>query len=144
MSSKFSMPGPPSRKPPICHRSPPCLDPLEPGAAPRRLNSMARWIDLDPLAPTDMAAYIDLQPTGPPWSYAGANPPTGYRLELECFRSVPPVLWSVVYRIYDPYRNPETFGWSNIYVDPDKPFDTGLLLHVFIAGSDYRMARVTA
>jgi hypothetical protein len=105
---------------------------------------MARWSDLDPLAPTDMAAYLDLQRLFPSLAYGGATPLTGDRLELTITAELTPELWTVSLSIYDPWRHPDTFNWSHVHVDSDLPFDTGLLRDTVLPGLDYRICRITA
>lgn len=123
---------------------PPAGPVIPPGLPALRLQSFARWTDLDPEAPGDQYAYFKLNWIGPDPLFRGSSSPHGDRLvvAVEQLGSTP--YWDVTLQIYDPYRFPETFVWHGVPVDPRKPFDTRKLHDIVLPEKDYRYVRITS
>lgn len=130
--------------PPYCIATPPAGPIIPPGLPALRLQSFARWTDLDPLAPGDQYAYFDLKWIGPDPVFRGSTSPAGDRLAIAIEQLGSTPYWDVTLQIYDPYRFPETFVWHGVHVDPTKPFDTRMLADIHVPTKDYRYARITA
>ncbi len=132
----------PGRPPPICKKGPE-PGPWPPDGAPAiQLNAYARWTDLDPIAPYSQAAVFQLARTGPGNIYFGRSNPSDVRLEIRVAQPAPSPYWNITIWTYDPGAPAEDFTWNNVYVDPDKPFDTYLLSDIVEPGFDFRQARV--
>jgi len=138
VTTRFSVRGVMRSPPCFLHPPPPPEIPPEPGTLPLQLSAIAHWADLDPLAPTDLAAYIDLSKLVGLPAYFGRSAGDEAWLEVSLERTDPTGYWKVTFDIYDPWRHPDTWVWDNVWVDPTKPFDTGLLQDPFIPGFDFR------
>lgn len=132
------------KAPPYCKPPPPPFPPLLPLWPPPLLAAAAHWVDLDPLAPTDMAAYIDMEilPGGGVWF--GQTPTTGHRLAITLTQKSPPNYFDVLFQIWDTWRNPENALYSDVKVDPDKPFAIENLGDIHIPGKDFRWMYILA
>lgn len=130
--------------PPYCIPRPPIGPVIPPTLPALRLQTYARWTDLDPIAPGDQYCYFTLNWIGPTVLFRGSSSRSGDRLvvAIEQLGSTP--YWDVTLQIYDPYRFPETFVWHGVHVDPKKPFDTRTLHDIILPTKDYRYARITS
>lgn len=131
------------RKPPcILHPPPPPEPPSPPGSLPQSLSAMARWVHPTPPSGVDLAYYIDLHKLIGLDSYAGENPAVEPNLDLTVTRTNPAGIWEFALSFDDPVFGRETLVWSNVTIDPAKPFDSGLLQEIVTPGSDFRELRV--
>lgn len=108
------------------------------------MQTFARWTDLDPEAPGNQYAYFRMHWIAPKPLFRGSTSPAGDRLLVELQKNKVGPYWKITLKIYDPYRDPETFAWEDIYVDPTKPFDTRMLSDVHVPCKDFRYVRITS
>ncbi len=141
-SSKFSSSPPAHKRPPVCHKSPPDSKPPLPETPPRQLQASIHQVDLDPLATSNQRAFFQITRNAASTDYFGRTAPAGIRLELTFKPAATPNNWNAKLDVWDAYRHPETFTYSNVFVDPLNPFDTGLFGDVIISGRDFRRIQV--
>lgn len=67
----------------------------------------------------------------------------GTRVGAEVWPAAGAGLWNIDATLYYPGHVPATWNFTDIPVDPNKPFDTGLIWDVNIPGADYRRIRLT-
>lgn len=142
MSSKFNPSSPHQAPPPQCHKSPePTPIPIPPGF-PEQLSAWVHWRDWDPLAPGEQASSFSLRQQGPAGNYHGCSASSGDRTCLTVSFTPGTGSATVLLEYWDPYRNPDSFNMGPAQVDPDKPFDTGLLQDIVIPAIDFRYVRI--
>lgn len=124
--------------PPYCLTSPLPGPVIPPGSPGNTLQTFARWTDLDPLAPGDQSRLFTLARVGPGNTYFGQSFPSGDRLTLLVAQIGTEYYWDFTLEIWDVYRTPETFTWSNVFVNLHQPFDSHLLQDIILPKLDYR------
>lgn len=129
--------------PPVCRKAPEPGPTIPPFAPAIQLHAYANWTDLDPVAPYAQQAMLTLHRIGPGNIYHGRSSPSSVRLELDISQVRNSDFWDVTIRTFDPGQPPEEYTWLSIYVDPDQPFDTRLLLDMHVPKQDYRIVRAT-
>lgn len=100
--------------------------------------------DLDPLDPIGATGYTIMPMIDPTPIYDGISPEAPNRLRARIFPAGPPNQWNVEATLYPPSPTPGYWYWYNVYVDPTRSFDTGLLRHVIIPNQDYQNVRITS
>lgn len=142
MRSKFSR-APPRKKPPTICRKPP-LEQLREVKFdfPRDLSASLIWIDLPPETPFTLSQQIGLLPTANPQILVGATASSGTRLHLTVSYQKPPNNWKFKLALMAEEEPTQYQTWSDVYVDPNVPFDSGLLRYVSADLSRIRQIRV--
>lgn len=141
-SSKFSAPKLAYKRPTVCRPPPPPITLPPPINLPLQLQTLVCAMDLDPIAPHLDAQIFPLNQVNTAPAYFGRSATSANRYELHIAQVASTDYWNVLLDIYDPYRNPEPFFYENIYVDPSKPFATGLIFEEHIPGMDYRQITI--
>lgn len=114
-----------------------------PPQPPIQLIAFALQRDDDPLAPSDQQAVFDLHQISPAPSYKGKSNNTAERLELTFTRQADTLHWDAQLDVYDAYRNPETFYYADLPLDPTQPITTPLFGDVVRDGHDFRQILIT-
>lgn len=144
MSSKFTVA--PTKLPPQCKSLIEPLPPLIVAGVPTSLQAYVHCLDLDPLLPipVDVCELIQLArvPGAPVWS--GPTRPAYWEVICDVTLDAPPDRFRVALHLFEESAFIETAEWFPVYVDPDRPFDTGDLQIVTAPGIDYRKCRVMA
>ena len=117
--------------------------PIIPGQPPPQLQAYARWTDMDPLIPLDIAWYCTLPRRGSDWYWSGSVTKYGITCQTSIERIATPNNWTVTITIKDYYVGAESHAWPAIQFTPD--WDTRPLETIFIMQPhwDFRRARVT-
>ncbi len=98
--------------------------------------------DLDPLDPIGATGYTAMPMIDPAPIYDGISPPAPNRLRARLEKSALPNHWNLACTLYPPTPTPGFWVWIDIYVDPTKPFDTGLIRRLILPGLDYQNVRI--
>jgi hypothetical protein len=106
------------------------------------LSAATRWQDLDPLHPNDQAAYVDLQRLLGSDAYHGETQTGPSSLEVDLVRTNPAGFWDVTLTVNHADGSSESTTWNGVFIDPSKPFDSGLLQKVAIPGMDIQFVKV--
>jgi hypothetical protein len=129
VSSLFNERPVPRKVPCIIHPPPP-PDPIQPpGTRPPALSGMAHWRDLYAPEFWEAFQFVDLISVDGGFSYQGwTSFKTGY-IGLRILSAPGSNLWQVT--LFTSWNGiaEGSHTWNNVYVDPDKPFDTGLLTY---------------
>lgn len=141
-SSKFNQRPVPRRRPAICIAPAGSCLPHYDFNNPPFLQATIDWFDLDPLDPIGASGYCLLAKTGPEPRYYGESAPAGTRIAAEVWATGTPPLWNVDAILFWEARAPVTWHFTAVTVDPDVPFDSGLLSNINLPGQDYRFARI--
>lgn len=141
-SSKFSRRPPARKRPWVCRAPPDPSDQRRLAAQPPEVNAFVHFLDADPLAPGDQVASFQLQWEPTPKRYAGRSTPDSTHLELVMQQTANPNVYNAILNVWDPFRNPESFLFFGIFVDPAKPFATANFGEVVISGLDFRVIQV--
>lgn len=141
-SSKFNQRPVPKKRPAICIAPAGSCLPGYDLDNPPYLQGYVRWIDLDPLRPVTASGYAFLSKTGPQPTYYGESALAGTRIAAEVWPTGPPGRWNVDVILFWESDPPETVHFTNVYVDPTKPFDSDALEVVTIPGQDFQQARI--
>ncbi len=129
------------KTPAVCHKAQPPPVPIIPGALPHQLHGFIKWLDVDPGKTIDHATYIRLSKDPAGARYYGTSPPGFVRLSAELYQHPALKDWEITIFAWDPWRNPETYTWSHVKIDLQKPFDTALLQDLVVPAEDFRLAR---
>lgn len=141
-SSKFNQRPVPKRRPPICIApAGSCLPDYDLNNPPF-LNAFIDWWDLDPLDPIGGRGYCILNKIGPEPTYYGESAAAGTRIGAEVWPTGAPPHWHVDAILFWEARPPAIWHFTNVWINPDLPFDSGLLRDINIPGQDYRFARI--
>lgn len=142
MSSRFN----PSvrKKPVIPYCVPPPLEPLpeDIDGWPPYLIASAVWVDLESGAEAHYAETFRLDLIVAGLEYSGNSGPGFGTLELECSRTAYTDLWRIDFLVWDPWRTPEVFVWTNVREDPPDPFTLRPPPDVYVPREDYRQVIV--
>lgn len=141
-SSKFNQRPVPKRRPAICIApAGSCLPPYD-FDDPPFLQAFIDWWDLDPVDPIGASGYCVLAKTGPEPTYYGQAAPAGTRIAAEVWATGTPPLWNVDAILFWLTGPAIIWHFTDVPVDPQVPFDSGLLQDINIPGQDYRFARI--
>jgi len=141
-SSKFNRTPVPRLRPPICKAPFGSCIPGYPWNDPPFLQGSLEWHDDDPLFPTFASGYVFLAKIGPGRTYFGISPGNYPAVGAHVAVGAGPDQWDISISYHDPPIGPFTHTWSNIWVDPLRPFDSERLTFVTIPGQDYRVAHI--
>jgi len=101
-------------------------------------------VDLDPLDPVWGSGYAILKKIDAAPSYYGRSAAQAAIVAAHITKVGPGPLWNVTATL-NYYSHPtDTWWWFNVYIDPEKPFDTGLLTQTVIPLMDYQRVRILA
>ncbi|MEE9602966.1 MAG: hypothetical protein V3V75_06665 [Thermoguttaceae bacterium] len=140
-SSLFARKPVPRKLPPICKsKAPPGIPPVL-ILIPRSLQGFAVWSDLPPPGNGKVDSYLTLAKVHPAPMYQGQTSLLLPYIVADVQPSGAPELWQVRLWLYWPGEIPEEFIFPLVHVDPNAPFDTGLLTDTVNPGIDYRLAR---
>jgi len=116
--------------------------PQYPWNDPPYLTGVIEWWDLDPLDPIGASGYVHLDKTSSEPRYYGEA--QGYipKVAAEVWFTGTGNLWQVNAILLWEGRPPIVWPFTDVYVDPDEPFDSQLLSDVVIPLQDYRRARI--
>jgi hypothetical protein len=142
MSNKFSGSTPLTKPPPYCKTLTIPLPDVPAATPPPSLEGYARWTDLDPLGPLDIAMQVTMPQVASAWKWTGEKTVQGTRfiLTLENVGGTYPWLATL-----DVWRTPiahESMSFPQFNMPLDFPWDTHLLTWVHLPGYDYRQAQV--
>jgi hypothetical protein len=142
MSFKFSSSPPARKRPWVCKPSPPEAAQRELAASPIELQAWIDYVDLDPLFPHRGTAYFPLVwiPAVP--HYYGAKPTPEVNFVLTIARTPTSAVWQAKLQVSGAFPGPVSFVYPGLFIDPDKPFDTGLFGDIVLAGQDFRRIRI--
>lgn len=143
VTNTFNSSNPRPNPPAYCWYRKVPLPPILPLFPAPELNGYARWTDLDPLAPCDVAIFTTLQRTAGQWLWTGGITKGAVTLFIALHRTADPQPWRLEIRVYDPWRTPEIAVWEPLTMQLEPAWDTGLLTSVHIPAIDFREARVT-
>lgn len=130
VSSKFATRPVPRKVPCIIHPPPEVEPPRPHGYRPPELSGIAHWRDLYAPEYWEAFAFVDLLSTDAGYSYSGQTPFGPGYIGLAIAETASPNHWDLTIFTSPNAIDEGSFTWNNLYVDPDKPFDTGLLEHV--------------
>lgn len=142
MSSKFNLNPTTILRPSICKKPHGSCWPPWPPDRPLFVQASLTLYDLDPADPIGAAGYTVMPMIDPAPIYEGISPPAANRVGAIIAPAATPNHWDVTATLYPPDHIPASWFWNNIYIDPTKPFDTGLLTRVVIPGLDYQHVRI--
>ena len=134
----------PILRPSICKKPHGSCWPPWPNERPLYLQASLELWDLDPADPIGATLYTTLQMIDPAPIYEGISPPAPNRALARVEKSILPNHWNVACILYPPTPTPGFWQWYDVYVNPSKPFDTGLLQKLVIPGMDYQKVRITS
>jgi len=142
LSSKFNLSPLSILRPSICKKPHGSCWPAWPPDRPLFLHAYMELWDLDPLDPIGATGYTQMPMIDPAPIYDGTSPPAANRLRARLERAVLPNHWNLACTLYPPTPTPGFWVWTDIYVDPAKPFDTGLVRRLILPGLDYQKVRI--
>ena len=136
----FGGPPPQCKKPPI--KGLPLI------GLPRALDCMIVWVDLDPeiMTPPDLHEILYLYKTAGQDRYWGGKVQVDqphYRIEATITRNGSTNLWDCRLDLKWNNNPEDDFTWPNVYIDPNKFFDTRTLEAVFQPWKDFRQLHAT-
>lgn len=143
-SNSFNASNPAAKPPAYCHFDPTPLPIIPFGAPPPLLSGWARWTDLDPEFPIDVAMFIKLARDGVLFRWYGAATMNRITLTLTLERITDPNPWRVSLAKRWNHLGHEVLDWDPVTMQLEPTYDTGALTSVNIPGYDYRQARVMA
>ena len=143
-SSKFNQRPTPRRRPAICIApAGSCLQPYE-LFFPEKAFGFVTAVDVPPPVAYNWHACFNTQKMATPPSYYQIRFWDEGRLEVLIQEQFPLPLWNLTLSITLEGQPPGTIEWTNIFIDPSKAFDTGLLTRIIVPGINYYRARFTA
>lgn len=142
MSSKFNPSTKKPNYPSWC--KPPPDPPVPPFIAgwPAQLIAYATWADHDPEKYAHTSESFPLAPIEPGKVYSGDSGSGIPRLELEIEHHEDSDTWTILFLIFDTWRNPEDFKWLKIPTQEDDPFKLFPPIDVVIPGEDWRSVHI--
>lgn len=141
-SSKFNRVPVPRLRPPICIPPAGSCYTKFPHDDPPFLNAFADWLDLDPLDPTQASGYCVLDKIGPGRTYYGQALYGTIGVGAGCAHTGVGPLWDLTIYHLDTSRAPYSVTWSDIWIDPTRPFDSQRLHIVNIPGRDEQIIHI--
>lgn len=81
--------------------------------------------------------------TGPGQTFEGISAPAETRIGCKIFPAGGLNLWTVEATLYFPGHVPAKWDIFDVYVDPQQPFNTGLLWKTWIPNADYYRVHIT-
>lgn len=142
-SNAFNRPHAAPSSPSYCYSHHSCLPQPPPGDPAPILNGYARWTDLDPEAPIDVAIYTPMPHLGAGWVWRGSVTKGTVTLQITLSRLIAPQPWAIQIDVWDQWRNPETYIWMPLVIQLEPAINTRLQTFVHLPGLDFRQARVT-
>ena len=143
-SSKFNLVPMPILRPSVCKAPHGSCWPAWPPDRPMFTQAYLDLWDLDPLDPLGASGYTVMPMIDPSPTYAGISPDAENRVGAHITPAGPANRWNVTATLYPPGHAPVNWYWNNVYIDPNRPFDTGLLKQIVIPGQDYQNVRIMA
>lgn len=143
-SNKFSGYQPLIKPPARCKSQKIILPPVLPLEPPRDLNGYARWTDLDPLGPLDISMAVPMPQVDDDWQWSGQKTVKGTLFVITLTTTGP---GGYAHVTLDVWRTPtahEGFAFDPLPLQPEPPWDTGLLTYVHLPGYDFREAQVAS
>ena len=142
VSNAFSRPYPKPNPPAYCAFRKIPLPVVPPFFPPPVLQGYARWTDLDPLNPTDIAIYVPMPSTDVTNCWQGEATVGAKRLIITLVGTVEPNAWTLSLNIWHTIHDWEGMAFPNFAMQLEPSWDTGLQSHVYLPGLDFREARV--
>ena len=142
MSSKFNIKPIPILRPAICKKPHGSCWPAWPPEQPLFVHAYLDLYDLDPADPIGASGYTQMPMVSPEPTYAGLSPPAPNRVGALIAPAAAPGYWNVEATLHPPAHASVSWFWFDVFIDPLRPFDTGLLHNVIIPGLDYQNVRI--
>lgn len=132
----------PILRPAICKAPHGSCWPEWPPERPLFVQAYLDLFDLDPMDPIGASGYTQMPMIAPDPIYSGISPPADNRFAAMIGPAAAPNFWNVEATLWPPAHAPKSWNWTDIYIDPLKPFDTGLIRRVIIPNQDYQLVRI--
>lgn len=142
-SNKFNASHPATKPPAYCWYRKIPLPPIIPPIFPMGLQGWARWTDLDPLGPFDLAIYCTCPRVGDSWQWMGEIAKGALKLRITLARLVDPQPWRIRLDKWVDGGSHELMFFPTFVMQLEPTWDTRLLTFTHLPGYDFRQARVT-
>lgn len=135
MAPQFSQGKAAIKRPPVCIKPRPNLPTGYVAGKPTGLSAFAAWTDVANLVEIAESFRLYYDALLPGWS--GESGHTGLNFKLHVVITATPRLYDVLLELRNGLAHLDDDSWHGIYIDPTRPWRSGLLEHVHSPGIDY-------